>query len=75
MFVFAVQVERKPESYDVLNIDHWNFYVVGANKVREYGGQSVGIEWVKKNSTGMICHCDLAEAIRIAGQENPAVEQ
>ena len=73
VFVFAVQTELEPDSYDVLNIDDWDFYVVKADRVRDHAGQSVGIRWVEKYSTGKLPYRDLGKAILLAGQKNPAV--
>jgi hypothetical protein len=66
VFVFAVQTQREPSSYDVLNISHWEFWVASANMIRERAGKTVGISWVRRHATGPFPHCDLADAIHAA---------
>lgn len=54
VFVFAIQTQSKPESYDPLDVDHWEFYVVHADRIRELGTKSVGLGWVKANCAGPV---------------------
>lgn len=66
VFVFAVQTQRDPAAYDMLDISHWEFWVAGADTIRGLAGKSVGIGWVRKHATGPFAHDRLAEAIRAA---------
>ena len=73
MFVFAVQTQTDPASYDPLDVSHWNFYVLGAAVIAQ-AGRSVGIAWVKRHA-GAPVNCDnLNHAVRAAaGSHEPAV--
>jgi hypothetical protein len=66
VFVFAVQTQRDPAAYDMLDISQWEFWVAGADTIREQAGKTVGIGWVRKHATGPLPHGGLAEAIRAA---------
>jgi hypothetical protein len=35
VFVFCVQTQREPATYDMLDISHWEFWVVDASTIRE----------------------------------------
>ena len=69
VFVFAVQTQREPASYDVLDISHWEFWVASASTIRERAGKTVGISWVRQYATGPLSHGDLADAIPAAAQK------
>lgn len=66
VFVFAVQNQKDPASYDMLDVSHWEFWVLDANVVRQHAGKSVGIAWVRKHSTGPVPYENLAATIRDA---------
>ena len=68
VFVFAVQTQREPAAYDVLDISHWEFWVVSGTVVWEQQWKSVGIGWVKRCATGPIDHQHLAFAIKGAAK-------
>lgn len=68
VFVFAVQTQREPAAYDVLDISHWEFWVVSASTIRERAGKTVGIGWVREHATGPLSYSGLADAIRVAAQ-------
>jgi hypothetical protein len=68
VFVFAVQTQREPVAYNMLDISQWEFWVAGADTIREQAGKTVGIGWVRKHATGPVPHDGLAEAIRVAAQ-------
>jgi len=68
VFVFAVQTQREPAAYDMLDISHGEFWVAGADTIREQAGKTVGIGWVRKHAAGPFSHDGLAEAIRGAAQ-------
>jgi hypothetical protein len=60
--VFAVQTCLAPSGYDVLDVAQWEFYVVPASEVEEYGYRSVGLSWVRKRASA-IGFAGLAAAI------------
>jgi hypothetical protein len=68
VFVFAVQTQRDPAAYDMLDVSHWEFWVAGANTIREHAGKTVGIAWVRKHAAGPFHFGELAAAIRSAKQ-------
>lgn len=68
VFVFAVQTQREPAAYDVLDISHWEFWVVSASTIRERAGKTVGIRWVREHATGPLPYSGLADAIHAAAQ-------
>ena len=67
VFVFAVQTQRDPDQYDMLNLAHWQFWVVSGT-IREQQWKSVGIGWVERHATGPVDHQQLASAIRNAAK-------
>lgn len=66
VFVFAVQTQREPASYDVLDISYWECWVASASTIRERAGKTVGISWVRQHATGPLPYGDLADAVRAA---------
>jgi hypothetical protein len=72
VFVFCVQTQREPAAYDMLDISHWEFWVVDAGTIRELGVKSIGIGWVRRHATGPLPYGELAEAIRVAARANSA---
>jgi hypothetical protein len=71
VFVFAIQTQRDPSAYDMLDISSWQFWVVDAGTIRERAGKTVGIGWVRQNAIGPLAYSDLAEAIRRASPRRP----
>jgi hypothetical protein len=63
-----VQTQREPAAYDVLDISHWEFWVVSASTIREQAGKTVGIRWVREHATGPLPYRGLADAIHAAAQ-------
>jgi hypothetical protein len=68
VFVFAVQTQRDPAAYDVLDISHWEFWVASARTIREQAVKTVGIGWVRQHATGPLPYAGLADAIHTAAQ-------
>jgi hypothetical protein len=68
VFVFAVQTCKDHSSYDALDVGQWEFYVVPATAVREYGYKSVSIAWVAQRANP-VSFDELATAIDAAGAE------
>jgi hypothetical protein len=66
VFVFAVQSQRNPDQYEMLDIAHWQFWVVNGGVIREQSAKSVGIGWVARHAAGPFAHDRLAAAIRTA---------
>jgi hypothetical protein len=68
VFVFAVQTQREPAASDVLDISHWEFWVVSTSTIRERAGKAVGIGWVREHAKGPLSYGGLADAIHVAAQ-------
>jgi hypothetical protein len=68
VFVFAVQTQREPAAYDVLDISHWEFWVASASTIRTRAGKTVGIGWVREHATGPLAYSALADGIHAAAQ-------
>jgi hypothetical protein len=68
VFVFAVQTQREPAAYDMLNISQWEFWVASASIIRQWAGKTVGINWVRQHATGPHPYGKLADAIHMAAQ-------
>ena len=66
--VFAVQTQRDPAAYDVLDISHWEFWVASGRTIREQAVKTVGIGWVRQHATGPLPYGGLADAIHTAAQ-------
>ena len=66
VFVFAVQAQQDPASYDMLDIGHWEFWVASADAVRESTVRTVGIGWVRQHARGPLAYSQLADAIHAA---------
>jgi hypothetical protein len=66
VFVFAVQTQRDPDTYDMLDLRHWDFYVVHGDTVRAGGTKSVSFAWVTQHAQGPLPWKKLADAIRTA---------
>ena len=66
MFVFAVQTQRELDQYDMLDLAHWEFWVVSGAVIRRQVSKSVGIGWVKRFAAGPTAYQKLATAIRAA---------
>jgi hypothetical protein len=69
VYVFAVQSQKDPAAYSMLDISAWQFWVVHAEAVRTQAGTAVGIAWVIRNGTGPLSHSELASAIHAAVQQ------
>ena len=68
VFVFAVQTQEEPAAYDMLDVSHWEFWVVGADLIREHAGKTVGIGWVRKKARGPFSYREVADTIRTTAQ-------
>lgn len=67
VFVFAVQTQRDPDAYDMLDLDQWEFWVVDGGTVRTRAGKTVGIGWVREHAAGPVPYGELAAAIANSG--------
>jgi uracil-DNA glycosylase family 4 len=74
VFVFAVQTQREPDAYDMLDLGHWEFWVVDGRTVRMHAGRTVGIGWVRRHAVGPVPYGDLAAVIDAARRQNGAAE-
>jgi hypothetical protein len=66
VFVFAVQCQREPDQYDMLDLAHWEFWVIAGSVIRAHPAKSVGIERVRRHAIGPVSNRHLASAIREA---------
>jgi hypothetical protein len=66
VFVFAVQMQRDPASYHMLDLAHWEFWVVNAETVRGRAGKTVGSGWVREHAKGPVSLSEPADTIRSA---------
>jgi len=69
VFVFAVQTQREPTAYDMLDLSHWEFWVASASIIREHAVRTVRIGWVRQHATGPLGYGGLADAIQTAAHE------
>ena len=74
VFVFAVQTQLEPEAYDMLDLCHWEFWVVDGQTVRTRAGKTVGIGWVRQHAVGPVPYEDLAAAVDAARRHNAVAE-
>jgi hypothetical protein len=68
VFVFAVQTQREPAAYDVLDLSQWEFWVADARTVRDLAVKSIRIGWVRQHATGPLPYDELADTVRVAAQ-------
>lgn len=66
VFAFAVQTQLDPAAYDMLDMAHWEFWVVDGSTISEQVGKTVGIRWVQQHGVGPLRHEALAQAIAVA---------
>lgn len=66
VFVFAVQTQREPSAYDMLDIVHWQFWVASAQAVSNAATRTVTIGWVRSHAVGPLRHEELQAAINAA---------
>lgn len=66
VFVFAVQTQRDPSAYDMLDLTRWEFWVTDAASIRDAAVKTVGIGWVRAHAAGPLSYDQLADAIRAA---------
>ena len=68
VFVFAVQTQQDPASYDMFDIQHWEFWVAAGSTISQHAGKSVGIAWVRTHASGPVPYDRLADTIRSVRQ-------
>jgi hypothetical protein len=66
VFVFAVQTCRDCAQYDALDIAQWEFWVVPATAIRDHGGRSVGIDFVRRTAGHAVDWPQLRDAVLAA---------
>jgi hypothetical protein len=70
VYVFAIHTCREPEQYDALDMKYWEFRVLGARTLREYGYRSITKRLLDRIApNGSRLH-ELAEAIEHAFGED-----
>jgi hypothetical protein len=63
VYVFAVHTCRDHASYDVLDVDQWEFHVLPVEIVRQLGNRSLSYAVLLRHSAGPIAWRDLAPAV------------
>ncbi len=63
VYVFCVQTAVTHDSYEPLDVDQWNFYVVSRDAIIALGQSSVGLSTVIRLSGGPSSYADLSVAV------------
>lgn len=50
IYVFCLHTAKSHDQYNPLDVDQWQYWVVGASKVREHGARGVALQFVNKHS-------------------------
>ena len=72
VFVFAVHSCQDPNSYDPLDLDSWEFYVLPAATIRQFGQRLLGLPRVQKLAGSPITWAELRGAVKIASEDSAA---
>lgn len=67
VYVFAVETARTHESYDVLDLGQWEFYVLSREQVAATRCKSLGLSAVRRMAGEPVAYAALADAIAVAG--------
>jgi hypothetical protein len=59
VFVFAIQTQLNPAEYDMLDLKHWQFWVLDAAIIRASSRKSVDIFWVRRHANGPLAYAEL----------------
>jgi hypothetical protein len=68
VYVFCLQANRDPMTWDALNLDQWEFYVLSRSRVERNGCQSMAIS-ILRNLTTVVSAAGLREAVLAAHAE------
>jgi len=71
VYVFAIQTATSHDAYDPLDVDQWQFYVVGRAAIETTGYSSIGLPTLRILSDGPVEYADLADAVRAARAGHP----
>ena len=63
VFVFAAHTCRDPDSYDMLALDQWEFWVAPASVIAQAGVRSVGLTFLCRRAVGPLTWPLLAGAV------------
>jgi hypothetical protein len=63
VYVFAIHTCRKPDQYDPLNLDHWEFRLMTARQLEQHGVRSVTKGFLDRNAPTAYRLDELADAI------------
>ena len=69
---FAVQTCRDPDSYGMLDLGQWDFWVAPAHVIAEAGARSVGLSFLRKRAAGPLAWPLLAKAVAEAAAKEAA---
>lgn len=67
VYVFAIQIAKRHEDYDPLDVAQWEFYVVPRASIEATGYGSIGLSTLRSLSDGPVDYADLTDAVRDAG--------
>lgn len=63
VFVFAIQTCQDPDSYDMVDLAQWQFWVAPASVISDAGVRSVGLSFLRKHAAGPLAWLQLGEAV------------
>lgn len=64
VYVFAIQTATNHESYDVLDVGQWEFYVVSRAAIESTGYRSIGMATLRTLVDGPVAYPELGTAVR-----------
>jgi hypothetical protein len=67
VYVLCAHVAQVHETYDVLDLGQWEFYVLPRHVVAERDGRPMPLAWVRETAGGSTSYGNLAERIRDIG--------
>ena len=69
VYVFAVQTATSHETYDVLDVGQWEFYVVSRAAIEGTGYRSIGMPTLRALAEHPVPYVGLGDAIRECGAQ------
>ena len=64
LYVFCIQIERDPESWNALDVSQWRFYLLTKERVETIGCRSIGLGTLAKHAQEMKAD----EFVQVAGE-------
>ena len=75
VFVFALQTQQDPTSYDALDLTASEFRVLPASAVKQLGVRSIGLATLRRLAPNAVTWEGLREAVRQAAQAHGSDDQ